>query len=152
MERTPPKGPRLWTTEQLGTFLDATVEHPAHLAWRTMAATGLRTAEVCELRWSDVNLEHGTIAVPAGKTPGRTVHLEPPALAALGLAAAHNEQWTAGGAGRRHVFTTEAGRPWRPETLSRAFHRVTRALELPGAPLHVLRQIYAAQHFSKATS
>jgi integrase len=51
-----------WTAEQAGQFLAAVADDRWHAAW-ILSLYGLRRGEVCGLRWEDVDLDEGTIAV-----------------------------------------------------------------------------------------
>jgi integrase len=60
----------VWTAQQLGAFLDSVVDD-ALFAFRWLTALrGLRRGEVCGLRWSDVDLEHGERRTRTGAVPG----------------------------------------------------------------------------------
>jgi integrase len=53
-----------WSADQLRTFLDWSAgASPVHAAWHTLAYTGMRRGELLALRWRDVDLDAGTIAV-----------------------------------------------------------------------------------------
>jgi integrase len=53
-----------WTAAQLSAFLAWSAEHSKlHAAWHVLAFTGMRRGEVLALRWRDVDLAAGTIAV-----------------------------------------------------------------------------------------
>jgi integrase len=49
---------------QLGAFLDwSAAGSPHHVAWHVLAYTGMRRGELLALRWRDIDLERGIIAV-----------------------------------------------------------------------------------------
>lgn len=53
-----------WTTEQAAAFLGWVREHrDGWQVWHLLLFTGLRRGELAGLRWSDIDLEHGTISV-----------------------------------------------------------------------------------------
>lgn len=68
---------QIWTEEQVRRFLHWARDHSgSYAAWVTLLGTGLRRGELLGLRWGDINLAAGTLAVrraviivPAG--PGR---------------------------------------------------------------------------------
>jgi integrase len=79
--------------------------------------TGLRPQELCDLQWSDVDLEAGTIHVRCGKGgQSRTV----------GIAKTYGwvELWRAQG-GNGLVFKTRNGKPWDTYHVQRAFQRLS---------------------------
>ena len=51
------------STAQLRDFLGAVEGHHHGALFRVATMTGLRRSELCGLRWSDVGLEAGTVAV-----------------------------------------------------------------------------------------
>lgn len=65
----------IWEPEQLRLFLAVTVDKRDHRLWRVAAFTGLRRAELCGMRWADVDLE--------GDHPGVTIRQTVNALAGL---------------------------------------------------------------------
>lgn len=68
-----------WTGEELGRFLAGVVDDPLYALWVLLATTGLRRGEALGLRWSDVDLERGTISVSQTVTMvGHRVVVSPP--------------------------------------------------------------------------
>jgi integrase len=67
LETTPPTiGPsrtKVLTNDQAAAFLEMAQGDPLELALRLLLALGLRRGEVCGLRWSDIDLERGTLTV-----------------------------------------------------------------------------------------
>jgi integrase len=56
-----------WTAGQLATFLDWAREHSSyHVLWHVLAFTGMRRGEALGLRWRDIDLDAGTVAVRRG--------------------------------------------------------------------------------------
>lgn len=53
----------VWTAAQLREFLDGLVQHRHFPMLRLAAMSGLRRAELCGLRWTDVDLEAGTVSI-----------------------------------------------------------------------------------------
>lgn len=129
-----------------------------HVPRRAMVATfffaGLRIEELCNLRWRDVNLAAGRLAVAESKTDAgrRYVDLLPPLREEL----ATYKAGVARGAGSDHVFATrEGGRPSKANVRSRVFNaaveRADENLERDGlVPLpegltpHKLRHTFAS--------
>lgn len=64
---TPPQAIRkelcILNQEQVTTMLDATRDHPWHALYALAVTTGMRLGELLGLRWSDVDLESGRLAV-----------------------------------------------------------------------------------------
>ncbi len=64
----PPKAKRAsgrkgWTVEEARTFLAAISDHRLYALFHLGLITGMRRGELLGLRWADVDLEHGAIAV-----------------------------------------------------------------------------------------
>ncbi|WP_344944090.1 tyrosine-type recombinase/integrase [Sphaerisporangium flaviroseum] len=53
----------VWTPEQTGRFLAAAATHRLFALYRLVALRGLRRGEACGLRWKDVDLDSGVVAV-----------------------------------------------------------------------------------------
>lgn len=134
---------------------------------RVMVATGARRAEVCGLRWSDVDTAAGTLTVERSYTlvPGvrgdrptktrsaRAVALDPVTLVEL------EEAWMATRSlakqcgldveQRRtgYIFATDptGESAWRPDTANARWERARNAAGLPSVRLHDLRHFQATQ-------
>jgi integrase len=53
-----------WSADQLRKFLDWSAGHSqVHAAWHVLAMTGMRRGELLALRWRDIDLGAGTIAI-----------------------------------------------------------------------------------------
>jgi integrase len=52
-----------WTAGELTTFLAHVVGHRLYAAWALMCSTGMRRSEVLGLRWSNIDMEAGRLAV-----------------------------------------------------------------------------------------
>jgi integrase len=63
----PPKGKsaemRVWSPDQLRAFLEHVREDDLYAFWLLVATTGMRRGELAGLRWVDVDLEAGRLAV-----------------------------------------------------------------------------------------
>jgi integrase len=65
-----PASPRIWTAEQLASFLTATTDDRLAVLWRLLAMTGCRRGEALGLRWQDVDLTAGTVTITiSGRSP-----------------------------------------------------------------------------------
>jgi len=138
--------------------------------------TGLRRSELAALRWSDLDLDCGTIRVrrAAANLDGKVIIKAPktkrakridtvPAFVLAALRRQNHEQLARrkqllGGdelAAKRAqsaedavVFDRLDGRAWDPNELSRQFSRLVRRKKLPALRLHDLRHSYASIAFA----
>jgi len=156
-----------WTSDQLIRFRDHADGHPLAAAWR-LTLCGLTRADVLGLRWSDVNMDAGTVAVSQGrvqlqyggqrayvdepKSPQRrrTVPVElihPGTMALLRTMRAQQmrDRMAAGGAWQDSglVVVDELGVPVRPERYSDAFRGLCAAAGVPTIRLHSVRHSLA---------
>jgi integrase len=125
--------------------------------------TGLRRGEALALRWSDIDLERGTLRVrgtlaridgalvvtePKTAKSNRFVPISAPAERLLRdvQRAQAAERVHAGSAWHEtgHVFTTETGEPSDPRNALRAFKAAAARAGLPAASLHTLRHSAAS--------
>ncbi len=126
--------------------------------WWLIALRGLRRGEAAGLRWSDVDLDAGTLTVAQQRIAyGRTVHVGSPKTAAsrrtialdrvtVRLLRGHRRRQQAerDAAGDRwhdsgYVFTAPDGSPLHPDWLTRRFRRLVTLSGLPPIRLHDLR-------------
>ncbi|WP_164704547.1 tyrosine-type recombinase/integrase [Blastococcus litoris] len=171
-EARPPEM-QAWTAVELGRFLRwaAAYDRDAAMGWRLLAATGMRRGEALALRWRDIDLDAGRLAVRRSlgviKTKGagqqlvegptktgqsRVVDLDAGTVAALrAYRTARNE--VAGDLIRDGalLFSNLDGSPRHPERFSRQFvahlSRARQALgceQLPAIRLHDLRHTHAS--------
>lgn len=152
----------IWTREELRAFLDGVRGDRLFAAWLLAATTGMRRGELLGLRWSDVDLEAGTVSVRQIRTVARysvltvapktdkgtrTIALD--GETAAGLRAhrvAQMEERLLLGPGYRNdedlVFTRPDGTPIHPERLSSMFRQLCRRSGLPAVRLHDVRHSY----------
>ncbi len=152
-----------WSAEQVTQFLASVRGNRLHAAFSTLATTGLRRSELLGLRWADVDLEAGTLAVrkvvsldkyrpflaePKTARSRRVVALDPGTVAVL---KAHRkaqlvERMKAGPAWEQTdlVFASGTGGILHPQTLSGAFERAVTAAKLPPIGIHGLRHSHAS--------
>ncbi len=159
---------KIWTAQELSTFLSGVADDRLAGAWWLLATTGMRRGEVLGLRWRDVDLDAGRLAISrtlittdvqrkgepgmAWGTPKtgkgrRQVALDPATVTAL---RAHRtgqlqERLATGEAYRDGdlVCCLEDGHPVHPKTFSYYFGRHVRHLGLPRIRLHDLRHTHA---------
>jgi integrase len=154
---------RTWTADELGGFLDGAREHRFAPLFTVLATTGLRRGEALGLRWSDVDLDEGRLAVrqtllavnnhvqfgePKTHRSRRTVDLDAATVAVLKAHPKSELEERAGaGLGRPRadglIFTDEQGDPLHPNVVSRMFGKLVREVHLPIIRLHDLRHTHA---------
>lgn len=153
-----------WTPDQLRQFVAAADEHPWSACWR-LSAAGLTRADVCGLRWTDLDLAAGLATIAQGRTAldhgdhtddpkserrRRSVPFEAAWPGTTDRLRALRRQQTAdrlraGGAWTESglVLVDAIGVPVRPEVYSDHFRRIAKAAGLPPIRLHGLRHSLA---------
>jgi integrase len=153
---------KTWTAEQLQAFLSAVRAERLSPLWHTIAMTGMRRGEALGLRWSDVDLEAGRLAVRRALIPdGRGVIISEPKTAkgrrVIALDAgtvdvlksqaarqlAEQQQWGDAWVETGLVFTGENGAALDPESVSRYWRQAVKRSLLPAIRLHDLRHTHA---------
>ncbi len=162
---------RVWTTDQLQTFLAAAQDHRLYAFYRLAAYTGARRGELLYLRWSAIDLAAaevtfgGSTAVVQGQriegtTKGgrsRVVSIDQETVTVLReyQRQQNGERLTAGSAWSDHgglVFTSRWGEPLYPDTVTVLMSKLIREHNksasapdepLPHARLHDLRHLHA---------
>jgi integrase len=153
---------RTWTKEQLKAFLDAAKDERLSPFWHTIVMTGMRRGEAIGLRWSDVDLEGGRLAVRRALIPSgrdvvvsepktikgrRVIAIDPGTVEVLkGQAARQLEEqndWDEAWVETGLVFTLESGEALDPESVSRYFRQAVKMSLLPPIRLHDLRHTHA---------
>lgn len=132
--------------------------------WLLVAAdTGARLAEVCRLRWVDVDLDGGSVRIISTKTDTeRRVAIGPDTVDALKRwRKTCRETWLSVGAGWSDdawVFGDPlTGRSWAPSTVSHRLMRLRRSVGLEGVRIghlrhHVATELLAAGMDPKAVA
>jgi integrase len=150
----PPKGAspemRVWTAEQLRSFLEHVRGDRLVAGWHVLATTGMRRGELLGLRWLDVDLDEGFLSVrqtrvsvdydvaigtPKTERGNRTIALDPATVTALREhrtrqleeRLAWGPAWTDTG----HVFSREDGTDIHPQRLSQWFRRLVSSSDYP---------------------
>jgi integrase len=152
---------RSWTADELGDFLAETAENGHAMLFRLAAATGMRRGEVLGLRWDDVHFDAGRIEITQAltsigyrlefsrlktRTSRRNVTLDADTMAmltdwrrtqraALAAAGVENELGL--------VFTRPDGKPLHPHSVSQAFERAQRCVDVSPIRFHDLRHTHA---------
>jgi len=144
-------------------FLKAAQETPHYVVFYTALFTGLRRSELVGLRWGDVDVDLARLSVvrtlhrlksgelvfaePKSRRSRRVVDL-PPSLAVL--LRHHREKqeenrWLLGSTLSEAdlVFSHPDGTPVDPHSISQAFRRLAKSLNLPTTRFHDLRHTHA---------
>jgi integrase len=154
---------RTWTAAELRAFLEHVQDERLAALWMLAASTGMRRGEMLGLRWVDVDLDRGRVAVrqtlviagrqvvisePKTSRSRRSIALDSRSVAALrswrAAQAAERLAWGAGWTDSGLVFTREDGMPIHPEWLSDAFEWRIKTAGLPRIRLHDLRHTHAS--------
>ena len=149
-----------WNATELAAFLAATKDDRLNALWHTLAMTGMRRGEALALRWDDLDLERGAVSInksrvaldrrvieSATKTGrARVVQIDPETVAVLRAHAQAQLEELADNPEaleQRFVFTSAAGAPLMPCTVSHRFTSEVRRAALPYLSLHGLRHTHA---------
>jgi integrase len=148
---------RAWSTEQLAKFLRATTGSRLEPGWRFVLLTGCRRGELCGLRWSDLDLDRGTVTITNQRTTAGGRIVEGPPKTAAGSRTVALDAVTVGmlvewrraqrvellRLGVRspagYVFTRPNGSPLVPDDVTAAFAALCNEIGLPGIGVHGLR-------------
>ncbi len=152
-----------WSPSEARRFLEHVDGDRLATRWSLFVTTGLRRGEVLSVRWKDVDLDRGVLAVRqtyliSGKSTAdfgepktakgrRTVSLDADTVAELRRHRRHQleERLVAGSEWGDHdlVFTDEMGSPLHPNRITIGFKRLAIAAGLPPIRLHDLRHTAA---------
>ena len=152
---------RVWSAADLRMFLEATADDRLHAAYVVAATSGLRRSELAGLRWDDVDLDAGTFSVqrarveagyevfegPPKSGRGRVVRVPHGTVTALRKhraaqleeRLAFGSEWIDSG----YVLICENGEPLHPQSLTDAFERRVRVVDVPVIRFHDLRHTCA---------
>lgn len=157
--RVPRREPRPFTAAEVAALLEAARDERLLPLIVLAVGTGLRLGELLALRWQDVDLRHGTVAVrqtrrrdgtlaaPKSAAGWRDVDLPASITALLGthrttqLAQRRELGLPASG---EYVFTTFEGGPLGHRHVQRVWGRVVARAGIPPRGFHHLRKTYAS--------
>ena len=158
--RRPANQLRSWTLPQLQAFLGAARHHRLFPAFWLAANTGMRRSELLGLRWEDVDLDAGHVAISRAlvsvayelyDSPGKTrssrrpVDLDRVTVEVLRSWRERREQETGRPIrGDDHVFATATGEPIHPDGFSQLLNRLVAGAGVPRLRLHDLRHTHAS--------
>lgn len=157
------KQPQTLEPEQVARFLQAASEDRLHALYTLAVTAGLRLGELLGLRWSDINLDAGTLTVaqtlgylgskyffgtPKSKASHRTIDLPTVTVADLRRWRREQEQERflvdAAWEYPDLVFTTTVGSPLNPSNVrSRSFLAILERADCPKIRFHDLRHTAA---------
>lgn len=154
---------QVWTPAELARFLRSIEGSHNEALFRTIAMTGMRRSEAVGLRWCDVELTRGAVVIsqaatqidgveqidtPKSRRSRRVIDLDPTTTAILQrYRGSQRERLFMLGIPMQsddRVFTTELGRPIRPDSVTQAFGRLVDSTDLPRIRLHDLRHTHAS--------
>ena len=151
----------VWTSEEARRFLDSLAEDRLLGLWVLALHTGMRRGELAGLRWSDVDLEVGTLTISQQRTTAgsKTVTTTPKARSQRQLLLAdstvdalraHLDRQTAERAAAGvawvesgYVFVDESGEPFLPQRLTKMFAAAVARAGVPKIRLHDVRHTMA---------
>jgi integrase len=155
---------RALDSAQTATLLAAAADTRLAMPILLAVSTGMRRGELLGLRWSDVDLVTGTVAVrqtinetsegiafagPKTAKSRRVLPIGATTVAALKRHRADQDGLRLGQGSAYHdadlVFCLPDGSPWSPSAFSLAFMRLLRKTELPQIRFHDLRHTHASQ-------
>ena len=162
---------KVWTPAQLRAFLEF-VSGSRHAPMIRLAAmTGLRRAELCGLRWQDIELDKARLVVRQSITTvdhhtvigdvktvrsRRVIDLDANTVSVLRAQRTNqlHERLRAGPTWNDSglVFTMADGQGWHPDVISRAFTRLVEKSGLPRIRLHDLRHTHATHLLAASTN
>ena len=156
------RAPRAWNTDEIRKFLQHVQTDRWSPMWRLFATTGLRRGEALGLRWKDVDLDAGVIAItntrtvvtgqvvsgpPKTRAGERTIAIDGGTIAAMkAWKKVQNAERLAMGAGWPEtdiVFAWPDGRLLYPQAVTKWFRALAAELGLPQIGVHGLRHTAA---------
>lgn len=160
---------QVWDAEEVGRFLESARASQYYALFHTALFTGMRRSELLGLRWQDIDLLLCQISVgrglhhlkdgsyiftePKSAKSRRTVALSPAAVLVL---QAHREKQISehymmgkASAPEDLVFSTADGKPYRPNTITRAWVTLAKKAGVKVIRLHDARHTHASLMLSQ---
>jgi len=150
-----------WTVEQLRAFYAAVADDRLYALWRVAATTGLRRGELAGLRWVDIDLDAGRLALSRQRAKGGGTVTERPLKGKRGRPVSLDEvtaavlrvqrtaqleermRWGPAWVDTGLVFTHPDGSALHPDSITKRLKRIVRDAGLPWVRLHGLRHSHA---------
>jgi integrase len=152
-----------WSPDEARRFLRSVEGDRLYGLWVLVLATGMRRGELAGLRWADVDLDAGALAVrrsrvsvayavdesdPKTRSSRRTISLDARVIAVLRayrrLQLEERLAWGPAWTDTGYVFTREDGYPLHPERITVLFGRLVESSGLSKVRLHDLRHTSAS--------
>lgn len=153
---------RVWSADQLRTFLAATAADPVGPLYALIATTGLRRGEATGVRWQQIDLDRGRLLVdhqlvylgydrvvsgePKTRRGHRVLSLDEGTVSLLRRHARRQAEHRAAsgqGGDPTYVFTRPDLEPYTPDFITKHFGVLVRRTGLPVIRLHDLRHTHA---------
>lgn len=129
-----------WTAQEARRFLDGVAGHRYETLYLMALLLGLRSGELRALRWSDVDLEAGTVLVSDGGQEGSTRQVKSDAgFRLLPLPERVQQALPPQQHPIATLFPAPQGGTLDGSSLRKDFHRLSASLDLPTIRLHDLR-------------
>lgn len=156
--RKPSRGHRVWTADQLRSFLQLTADNRHHPAFWLAANTGMRRSELLGTLWHQLDVDQQRLSVSrtvvsvdyhlhesAGKTKNsrRSIDLDSHTIEILVDWRRRQRKELGRDDEERPIFTRMDGLVIHPHSLSQAFERAVAKTTLPTVSLHDLRHTHA---------
>lgn len=146
---------RIWTYEQLCTFLEAASADRLFALWRLLAFTGMRRSEVLALKCADLRLTQAQLAIRrAFGVSDREIYVTRPKTDAervieldtetIRILRAHLRGHHLKASSDEWIFTKEDGSFLSPTSVTQRFRRLVSMTDLPSIRLHDLRHTHAS--------
>jgi integrase len=155
---------QVWDEDEVNRFIEAAKPSRYYALFHAVLFTGMRRSEALALRWQDVDfifsqlyinrslhhLKDGSyvFSQPKSARSRRTIALSPDAIQVLREHREHQEKLREALGkpltDKDLVFCNEEGKPWRPNTITRAWNTQAKKAGVPVIRLHDARHTHAS--------